>query len=202
MIIKLGKVIMKRICVYCGSSDKTPQTYLDLASELGNLLAERGFTLVYGAGRTGVMGSLAQSVIHAGGEVWGVMPKMFDTPQLANKNLTRYEIVDNIHARKARMIEISDAFIALPGGYGTFEEFFEVITWAQIGLHRKPIGLLNYRGYYDSLLNMVSRADAEGFIYGEHKLLFTVAETPEKLLNALSNHEYPEGLERWVNRDS
>ncbi len=188
---------MKRICVYCGSSDKVSQTYLAVASEMGRLLAEGGYTLVYGAGSTGMMGTLAQSVIQSGGEVWGVIPKMFDNPQLANKNLNRYEVVENIHIRKARMIEISDAFIALPGGYGTFEEFFEVITWAQIDLHRKPVGLLNLRGYYDHLLKMVARADAEGFIYGEHKLLFTVAETPEALLKALSKHEYPENLGAW-----
>ena len=193
---------MKQICVYCGSSDKVPKNYLETASELGKLLAARGYTLVYGAGSTGIMGALSQSVIESGGKVWGVIPKMFDTPQLANKNLSRYEVVENIHIRKARMIEISDAFIALPGGYGTLEEFFEVITWAQIGLHQKPIGLLNLEGYYDALLSMVERADSEGFIYGEHKFLFTVASTPHELLDSLSEYKLPEGLERWYKRDS
>lgn len=191
----------KRICVYCGSSDQIQQKYLDAACQLGTLLAEKGFTLVYGAGSTGVMGALANGVLQGGGEVWGVMPKMFDTPQLAHNNLQRYEVVENIHLRKARMIELADAFIALPGGFGTLEEFFEVITWAQIGLHRKPIGLLNLGGYYDALLEMVARADAEGFIYSEHKQLFSVAATPAELLTALFDHQYPEGLERWVNRD-
>lgn len=193
---------MKHICVYCGSSDKIPQIYLNAASQLGKLLAARGYTLVYGAGSTGIMGALSQSTIQSGGRVWGVIPRMFDTPQLANKDLSRYEVVENIHLRKARMIEISDAFIALPGGYGTFEELFEVITWAQIGLHQKPIGILNLKGYYDDLLSMVARADSEGFIYGEHKYLFTVAATPRKLLDALATHKLPEGLERWVKRDT
>lgn len=193
---------MKHVCVYCGSSDKIHNFYLDAALHLGQVLAEGGYTLVYGAGSTGVMGALAQSVIQSGGEVWGVIPKMFNTPQLANKNITRYEVVENIHVRKARMIEISDAFIAFPGGFGTFEELFEVITWAQIGLHRKPIGLLNLGGYYDDLLRMITRAEKEGFIYSEHKSLFSVSKSPRELLDALSMHEFPEGLERWVNRDT
>ena len=192
---------MKKICVYCGSSDKIPQVYLDAAHQLGITLADRGMTLVYGAGSTGAMGAVADGVLQGGGEVWGVMPKMCDTPQLAHKGLTRYEVVENIHVRKARMIEISDGFIALPGGFGTFEELFEVITWAQIGLHRKPIGLLNIRGYYDPLLAMVAHADAEGFIYSEHRQLFACQEDPSGLLDAMTNHNLPEGLERWVERD-
>jgi uncharacterized protein (TIGR00730 family) len=192
---------MKHICVYCGSSDRIPQVYLDDAYQMGVTLAKQGMILVYGAGSTGQMGAIADGALMAGGEVWGVIPKMFDTPQLAHKGLTRYEVVENIHARKARMIEISDGFIALPGGFGTYEELFEVITWAQIGLHRKPIGLLNTRGYYDPLLAMVSHADSEGFIYSEHRQLFTYADTPEALMEAISNHHFPEGLERWVERN-
>jgi len=192
---------MERICVYCGSSDKVSQVYLDTAYQMGSTLANRGIGLVYGAGSTGVMGAVAQGVLEAGGKVSGVMPKLFDTPQLAHKNLTRYEVVDNIHQRKARMIELSDAFIALPGGFGTLEEFFEVVTWAQIGLHRKPIGVLNIKGYYDPLLEMVAHADSEGFIYSEHKQLFAVANTPDALLEAILNHNMPEGLERWVDRN-
>jgi uncharacterized protein (TIGR00730 family) len=192
---------MERICVYCGSSDKISRAYLESAHELGTLLAEYGMTLVYGAGSTGLMGALAQGVLGAGGNVWGVIPKVFDTPELALKNLTRYEVVENMHVRKARMIEISDAFIALPGGFGTFEELFEVITWAQIGFHCKPIGVLNIQGYFDPLLAMVARADREGFIYREHNQLFSVADTPEDLLAALANHQHPQGLDRWLKRD-
>jgi len=192
---------MKRICVYCGSSDKVPDIYLKAAREMGAALANQNITLVYGAGSTGVMGALADAVLDVGGEVWGIMPKIFDTPQLANEKLTRYEVVDNMHLRKARMIEVSDGFIALPGGFGTFEELFEVITWAQIGLHRKPIGLLNTSGYYDPLIALVEHADNEGFIYSEHRQLFSHADSPIELLTALKNHRLPEGLERWVDRD-
>ena len=192
---------MKKICVYCGSSDKIPQVYLDAAFMMGQTLAKQGITLVYGAGSTGTMGAVAEGALQAGGEVWGVIPKMFDTPQLAYKGLTRYEVVDNMHIRKARLVEISDGFIALPGGFGTFEELFEIITWAQIGLHRKPIGLLNTMGYYEPLLAMVDHANLQGFIYSEHRQLFTSADTPEKLIEALCNHRYPAGLERWVDRD-
>lgn len=192
---------MKTICVYCGSSDKIPQVYLEAAHNLGVLLVGRGLTLVYGAGSTGMMGAVADGTLQAGGEVWGVAPKMFDTPQLAHKGLTRYEVVENIHLSKARMVEIADGFIALPGGFGTLEELFEVITWAQIGLHRKPIGLLNTRGYYDPLLAMVDRAITDGFIYREHRQLFSCQVDPSELLDALQNHRIPDGLERWVDRD-
>ena len=193
---------MKRICVYCGSSDRIPQVYLDAAFRMGQTIADRGLTLVYGAGSTGTMGAVANGALDAGGEVWGVIPKMFDTPQLAHKNLARYEVVENMHVRKARLVEISDGFIALPGGFGTFEELFEVITWAQIGLHRKPIGLLNTLGYYEPLLAMVAHADSQGFIYSEHRQLFTSADSPETLIDALFNHRFPDGMERWVERDT
>jgi len=192
---------MKYICVYCGSSDRIPQAYLDAAYNLGGILASLEMTLVYGAGSTGLMGAVADGTLQAGGEVWGVIPKMFDTPQLAHKGLTRYEVVENMHVRKARMVEISDGFIALPGGFGTFEELFEVITWAQIGLHRKPIGLLNTQGYYNPLLAMISHADSQGFIYSEHRQLFTCQDEPSLLLEAMMNHHLPDGLERWVARD-
>ena len=193
---------MKRICVYCGSSDRIPQVYLDAAFQMGQTIADRGMTLVYGAGSTGMMGAVANGALQAGGEVWGVIPKMFDTPQLAHKELTRYEVVENMHVRKSRLVEISDGFIALSGGFGTFEELFEVITWAQIGLHCKPIGLLNTLGYYEPLLAMVEHADSQGFIYSEHRQLFTAADTPETLIDALINHRFPDGIERWVERDS
>lgn len=192
---------MKKICVFCGSSDRIPPIYIDAARQLGQTLANRGMTLVYGAGSTGMMGAVADAALSAGGDVWGVIPKMFDTPQLCHKGLTRFEVVESMHMRKARMVEISDGFIALPGGFGTFEELFEVITWAQIGLHRKPIGLLNTCGYYDLLLAMVEQADSQGFIYGEHRQLFVCQGEPTPLLEAMLDHRLPEGLERWVARD-
>jgi uncharacterized protein (TIGR00730 family) len=192
---------MEKICVYCGSSDRIPPVYLDAARLLGTILAEREMTLIYGAGSTGLMGAVADGALQAGGEVWGVIPKMFNTPQLCHPNLTRFEVVDSMHVRKARMVELADGFIALPGGFGTLEELFEVLTWAQIGLHRKPIGLLNTNSYYDPLLKLVDHADTQGFIYREHRQLFTCQDAPNTLLDQMLNHRLPEGLERWVTRD-
>jgi len=192
---------MKRICVYCGSSDRISQAYLDAAYEMGKTIAQNTITLIYGAGSTGMMGAVANGAIETGGKVWGVIPKIFDTPQLAHKGLTQYEVTDSMHTRKARMADLADGFIALPGGMGTFEELFEIITWAQIGLHRKPIGLLNTHGYYDLLLGLIVHAEQEGFIYSEHRQLFTHAATPAALLEQMNNHTLPEGLERWVDRD-
>ncbi len=191
---------MKRICVYCGSSDKIPAVYLEAAWQMGETLARAGLTIIYGAGSTGMMGAVANGALAAGGEVWGVMPRLFDTPQLAHNSLTRYEVTENMHTRKARMAELADAFIALPGGFGTFEELFEIITWAQIGMHCKPIGLLDTNGYYQPLLALARHALQEGFLYHEHLDLFTHAESPAELLMALGNHHTPDGLERWVAR--
>ncbi len=191
---------MKSICVYCGCSDKILPEYLDGAWAMGTAIARRGLQLWYGAGSTGMMGAVADGVLQAGGEVIGVIPEVFNTPELCHTGLTRLEVVSTMHARKARLAEMADAFIALPGGFGTLEEFFEIITWAQIGLHRKPVGLLNQRRYYDPLLGMAEQARREGFIYAEHLALFNVAEQPEPLLDALTGYTPPAGLERWVSR--
>jgi uncharacterized protein (TIGR00730 family) len=192
---------MKTICVYCGSSDIPHPAYREAARQMGITLARQGLDLVYGAGSTGLMGALADAALEAGGQVIGVIPGYFNTPQLAHAGLTRMEIVETIHQRKARMAELADAFIALPGGFGTWEELFEILTWAQIGLHAKPIGLLNIRGYYDPLLAMIERAQSEGFIYHEHLTLFKHADDPLALLEVMANYNPPAGLERWVNRD-
>jgi len=191
---------MKRICVYCGSSDKLHQEYLAAAYQMGSLLTARNLEIVYGAGSTGSMGALADGALQAGGTVIGVIPDYFNTPALAHQNLTSLEVVGSIHERKARMIELADAFIALPGGFGTFEELFEALTWAQIGLHSKPVGLLNTRDYFDPFLAMVKHAQTEGFIYDEHRALFTCEENPADLLSAMEKHNHPEGLERWMTR--
>jgi len=193
---------LKTICVYCGSSDKMAQAYLDAAREMGRAIAKRGLSIVYGAGSTGLMGSMADGALEAGGVVIGVIPKMFNTPVLAHQKLTRMEVVDTIHIRKARLAELGDAFIALPGGFGTFEELFEILTWSQIGLHTKPVGLLNTNHYYNPLLSLVEHARIEGFIYEEHRALLTSHEEPEKLLDLLTMHEHPDGLARWLTRDS
>jgi uncharacterized protein (TIGR00730 family) len=198
---KVGSLI-NSICVYCGSSDKIDPEYLETAYKMGAEIAKHGMQLTYGAGSTGLMGAVAAGALESGGEVIGVIPGYFNTPQLAHPGLTRLEVVETIHQRKARLAEISDAFIALPGGFGTFEELFEILTWAQIGLHQKPIGLLNSRHYFDLLLALVEHARKEGFIYNEHRDLFTYAEQPQELLASLEKHQHPSGLERWLTRES
>lgn len=192
---------MDSICVFCGSSDKIPTFYLEAAMEMGAILARQEVRVIYGAGCTGLMGAVADGALAAGGEVVGVIPAFFNTPQLVHKNLTALEVVDTMHQRKARMAELADGFIALPGGFGTLDELFEIITWAQIGLHRKPIGLLNTQGYYTPLISLVEHARAHGFIYAEHQQLFTASEQPATLFQAMRAHKTPEGLERWVTRE-
>jgi uncharacterized protein (TIGR00730 family) len=194
--------LLKTICVYCGSSDKVHPDYLAGARQTGAAIANRGMQLVYGAGSTGLMGAVANGALENGGEVTGVIPSYFNTPQLAHRGLTRLEVVESIHTRKARLAELADAFIALPGGYGTFEEFFEILTWAQIGLHKKPIGLLNLRNYFAPLLEMVKLAKKEGFIYDEHLTLFHIYPDPQTLLDALADYKPPENLERWLSREA
>ena len=191
---------MKNICVYCGSSDKIPELYLEAAREMGRSMAKNGYRLVYGGGKTGIMGTLASSVLEAGGEVIGVIPEMFNTPVLVHATLTQLEVVPNMHLRKARMAELADGFIALPGGFGTFEELFEMVTWSQIGIHHKPIGILNVGGYYDPLLNLVVHASDHGFIYPEHQELLLHAEKPADLLEAMQKFERPASMDRWVER--
>jgi len=192
---------MEAVCVYCGSSDKINRVYIEAARQMGVTIAKRGLRLVYGAGSTGLMGAVADGALEAGGEVIGVMPKIFDTPQLAHQGITRYEVVKDLHTRKARIAEISDGFIALPGGYGTLEELLEILTWAQIGLHSKPIGLLNTNGYYDALLAFFDQIEREGFMYAEHQSLYRCASEPEKLLDMMEAYQPPPGLESWVERD-
>lgn len=192
---------IKKICVYCGSSDRISKEYLEHARQLGEAVARRGWQLWYGAGSTGLMGAVADGALQQGGEVIGVIPQLFNTPVLAHQNLTRLEVVKTMHQRKARLARQADAFIALPGGYGTFEEFFEILTWAQIGLHAKPVGLLNTRQYFAPLLAMVEHARREGFIYDEHRSLFLAEAEPEALLDALESFQAPSGLERWLSRE-
>lgn len=192
---------LKTICVYCGSSDKMSDDYLRSARQMGDAIARRGLILAYGAGCTGMMGAVADGALEAGGEVIGVIPEMFTTPALMHTGLTRLEIVDSMHVRKQRLVDISDAFIALPGGYGTFEELFEILTWAQIGLHTKPIGLLNFQHYFDRLLAAIEYARAEGFMYAEHRSLFVHDEQPEALLDRLVQYQYPQGMEKWLTRE-
>jgi uncharacterized protein (TIGR00730 family) len=165
--------------------------YHQAATDLGRLLVQRGYGLVYGGGHIGLMGSIADAVLQAGGEVIGVIPEAMVGRELAHTSVTHLHVVPSMHARKARMAELAEAFIAMPGGYGTFEELFEIITWAQLGIHRKPIGLLNVAGYFDALLQLVEHAIAEGFIRSEHRQLTVVAAQPQALLDALAQHQLP-----------
>ncbi len=192
---------IQSICVYCGSADDLGPIYLDAAAQTGTLLAQHHLRLIYGAGKTGMMGALADSVLNNGGEVIGITPEGLNTPQLIHSNLTCLEVTPDIHTRKARMSLLADAFIALPGGYGTLDEFFEALTWAQIGLHAKPIGLLNTNHYYDPILEMIENAQREKFIYSEHQQLLVQDCDPGALLDKVLAFHPPEGLERWVNRD-
>jgi len=191
---------LQNLCVYCGSSDRVDAAYLEAAAEMGAALAARSITLVYGGGSTGLMGRLADAVLQNNGRVIGVIPVMFETPELRHTGLTELQVVGNMHERKARMVELADGFVALPGGFGTFDELFEILTWSQIGLHRKPIGVLNVNAYFDPLLAMIEHAQSEGFIYHEHIELLVNETSPEALLDRLDGYEIPSGLEHWVHR--
>ena len=182
---------MKRICVFCGSQVGTNPLYRQAAQELGHLLVQRGYGLVYGGGHVGLMGVIADAVLQGGGEVIGVIPEAMVARELAHRGVTQLYVVASMHERKARMAELAEAFIALPGGYGTLEEFFEVVTWAQLGIHRKPIGLLNVAGYFDALATLVEHTITEGFIRPEHRQLVVLAEHPHALLETLTHHTVP-----------
>jgi uncharacterized protein (TIGR00730 family) len=168
---------------------------------MGAAIARRGLELWYGAGSTGLMGAVADGALQAGGRVNGVIPDLFNTPRLAHTGLTSLEVVPSMHERKQRLAQAADSFVALPGGYGTFEELFEILTWSQIGLHQKPVGLLNVLGYFDPLLTLVEHARSEGFIYTEHRALLIHSDTPDDLLDSFFDYQPPAGLERWVTRE-
>ena len=191
------------LCVFCGSADHLDSTYYTAASEMGELLAQKQIDLVYGGGRTGMMGAVAQGCLKNGGKVIGVVPRGLESPQLVytGAELTRVELVEDIQIRKARMNELAEGFIALPGGYGTLDELFEVLTWSQIGSHRKPVGLLNTNGYYDHLLAWIQRAYADHYIYKEHLQLFVVDPSPVGLLEKLADFTFPGNLSHWLERE-
>jgi uncharacterized protein (TIGR00730 family) len=193
---------LSHVCVFCGSSDEVAPSYLEAARGMGRSVAQRGLTLVYGGGGTGMMGRLADGALENGGRVLGILTEQFDTPALRHPRLTEKRVVPTMHQRKAMMAELSQAFVALPGGFGTLEELFEVLCWAQLGLHQRPIGLLNLGGYYDPLLATIQRARDEGFIYREHHGLFVTESAPEPLLDRLEEFEPPVGLERWLKLDT
>lgn len=188
------------LCVFCGSSSGLKQSYAQNARTLGAVLVKRGYGLVYGGGRVGLMGILADAVLQNGGEVIGVIPQALAEKEVAHKSLTKLHVVATMHERKAKMAELSAGFIALPGGLGTFEELFEVFTWAQLGLHRKPLGLLNVDGYYDPLLALIDHATSEGFIRAEHGQLLLTSAKPDELLDLFAGYQ-PTTLPKWIERD-
>jgi uncharacterized protein (TIGR00730 family) len=182
---------MRRVCVFCGSKVGLNSVYRDAAESLGKLVVERGIGLVYGGGSVGLMGVIADAVLAAGGEVIGVIPEMLATKELLHTGVKDMHRMHSMHARKAKMAELSDAFVAMPGGYGTFEELLEMITWAQLGIHRKPVGLLNVASYYDPLVQFVDHAIAEGFIKPKHRQLIVVSNDPASLLDLIVKHQPP-----------
>ena len=188
---------MRNTCVFCGSQSGTDLRYRRAATELGGLLAQRGHGLVYGGGHVGLMGIIADAVMQAGGTVTGVIPKPMTERELAHKTVTKLYVVSSMHERKALMASLSDSFIALPGGFGTLEELFEVIAWAQLGIHRKPIGLLNVGGFFDALISFVDYMVVEGFVKSKYRGLFVTAEQPADLLDALQKHQLPP-TRRWL----
>ena len=193
---------MKKICVYCGSSDSVHPDYLAAARQAGATLAQRGLTVVYGGGKTGLMGAVADGALDAGGDVIGVIVESMNTPALAHYGLTRLEVSPRIHERKARMYELADGYIALPGGFGTFDELFETLTWGQIGEHSKPVGLLNARRYFDRLLSALDLAVEEGFVFSEHRNAIACDIDPGRLLDKMNNHSYPEdAMRRWMRQN-
>lgn len=188
---------MRSVCVFCGSSMGRNPDYEKAAVDLGTAIACRGMSLIYGGSHVGLMGAVADAALAAGGEVFGVIPEFLVSKELAHPGLTRLETVQSMHDRKARMAELSDAFIALPGGYGTLEEFCEVLTWAQLGLHQKPQGLLNVAGYYDSLLQFFDQAVAEKLVRPIHRALVIEATKAEVLLDRLSAYQ-PQNVNKWI----
>ena len=196
---------MKRICVFCGANAGNNPRYRAEAEKLGRLLAARGIELVYGAGNIGLMGAVADACLEAGGTVIGVIPEALMGKEVAgrpvdHRALTRIEVVDSMHTRKARMAELADGFIALPGGFGTFEEFCEVLTWGQLGFHDKPMGMLNVNGFYDPLLALFDHAVSEGFLRAQNRAMALADTDIERLLGTMSSYQ-AEPVSKWLTEE-
>lgn len=192
---------MKRLCVFCGSSVGARPAYATAARALGAELAGRGWGLVYGGGSVGLMGVLADAALARGGEVIGVIPGPLATRELAHAGLTEMRVVGSMHERKAAMAELSDGFVAMPGGLGTFEEALEVLTWAQLGIHAKPVGILNVEGYWDGLRRMLAHAVKEAFVRPEYAALLLWGSTPAELLDRLAAWRSPRLVRAWLGPD-
>jgi uncharacterized protein (TIGR00730 family) len=179
------------LCVYCGSSDRTETSHRELAAWLGREAARRGVDIVFGGGRVGLMGVLADAALSAGGEVIGIIPGHLEAREVGHNTVTRLEVVDSMHSRKARMCELADAFCVLPGGLGTLDETFEIITWKQLGLHDKPIVLVNLDGYWTPLLDLIAHQVEAGYVRPRDTALFTVVEDPRALFDAIARAPEP-----------
>jgi uncharacterized protein (TIGR00730 family) len=188
---------LNSLCVFCGSNPGASPAYAEAAARLGRIVAGRGMTLVYGGGRVGLMGVVAGAALGAGGRVIGVIPEALATLELAHDGLTELHVVGSMHERKARMSELSDGFLALPGGIGTLEEWFEVWTWSQLGFHPKPCGLLNVAGYYDHLLAFLDHVTAERFLNETHRSMAIVGDDPQLLLDRLAAWR-PSHARKWL----
>jgi len=192
---------MQRICVFCGSSPGARPEYREAAKQLGEILAERGLDLVYGGSDVGIMGIVANAVLEHGGEAIGVIPNRLAGKGVAHPQLTKLHVVNTMHERKALMAELSDAFIALPGGIGTIEEFFEAVTWSQLGFHCKPCGLLNVCGYYNHLIAFLDHMVAEYFLKPVHRETVLVHDSPDALLKQLIGYKVPQ-VDKWIGRET
>jgi len=189
------------VCVFCGSNPGTDPAYLEAATETGKYLAENGIGLVFGGGRVGLMGRVADTVMSEGGTVTGVIPKDLAEKEVAHQNLTDLHVVSSMHKRKALMAKLSDGFIAMPGGFGTFEEICEVITWTQLGFQEKPCGILNTNRYYEDLISLFDNATEKGFIRPEHRRLVLVSDQIADLIEQLNSFT-PSRIEKWIDKDS
>lgn len=190
---------VRSVCVFCGASMGANPAYREAAVALGQAIARRGLTLVYGGGAVGLMGVVADAAMAAGGEVVGIIPQSLLDAEVGHKGLTRLEVVDGMHARKARMAELSDAFIALPGGLGTLEELFEVWTWGQLGYHAKPLGLLDVNGFYDKLGGFLDHIVEEGFVRPQHRAMLLLGQRPDELLDGMDSFVAPVAP-KWVDK--
>lgn len=190
---------MRAVCVFCGSSPGFRPVYAEAAARTGRTLAEAGLAMVYGGSKVGLMGAAADAALAAGGEVFGVLPRALARKELEHEGLTRLDIVETMHQRKARMAELSDAFLALPGGAGTLEEVFEIWTWGQLAIHAKPAAFLNVEGYYDPLRRFLDHAVEEGFVREAHRDMLVFGEDPARLLEHLGSYVAP-AQEKWLER--
>jgi len=192
---------VRRLCVFTGSSVGTRPAYAASARALAAAMLARGIGLVYGGGSIGLMGVLADAVLAGGGEVIGVIPGPLATREIAHQGLADLRVVPSMHERKALMTDLADGFVALPGGFGTFDELFEALTWAQLGLHRKPIALLDVERYFTPLLALLDQATREGFVRPEYRALVIDGDDPARLIGRMLAHEPPAGLFTWIRRD-